>query len=158
MIRISEAAKIIGVNPETLRRWDRKGTFPAKWFFKQRRYNVEDCKFVAMQRELTNSIIIPTNATSSLLTAGDKITMDSLIKANAELNALKPPYEKMEVSKKVYKELSKHFTESNGTPIYGLKVFIRPHLRKVRLYTKSAIDKPYPTALDEFIESELKHE
>ncbi len=30
LITIQDAAKILGVNPETLRRWDRKGKFKAK--------------------------------------------------------------------------------------------------------------------------------
>lgn len=30
LITIQDAAKILGVNPETLRRWDRKGKYPAK--------------------------------------------------------------------------------------------------------------------------------
>ena len=29
LLRIREAAEIIGVNPETLRRWDREGKLPA---------------------------------------------------------------------------------------------------------------------------------
>ena len=30
LVTIQDAAKILGVNPETLRRWDRKGKFKAK--------------------------------------------------------------------------------------------------------------------------------
>jgi len=30
LITIQDAAKILGVNPETLRRWDRKGKYVAK--------------------------------------------------------------------------------------------------------------------------------
>ena len=30
VITIQEAAKLLGINPETLRRWDRKGKFKAK--------------------------------------------------------------------------------------------------------------------------------
>ena len=30
LITIQDAAKLLGVNPETLRRWDRKGKFKAK--------------------------------------------------------------------------------------------------------------------------------
>lgn len=30
VLTIKEASKILGVNPETLRRWDRSGKFPAK--------------------------------------------------------------------------------------------------------------------------------
>ncbi len=30
LITIQDAAKILGVNPETLRRWDRKGKYAAK--------------------------------------------------------------------------------------------------------------------------------
>jgi len=30
LITIQDAAKILGVNPETLRRWDRKGKYSAK--------------------------------------------------------------------------------------------------------------------------------
>lgn len=50
LLRIREAAEILGVNPETLRRWDREGKFKAVIISKRgdRRYKREDIeKFVA---------------------------------------------------------------------------------------------------------------
>lgn len=44
LLRIREAAEILGVNPETLRRWDREGKLPAIKISKRgdRRYKKED--------------------------------------------------------------------------------------------------------------------
>lgn len=44
LLRIREAAEILGVNPETLRRWDREGKLPAIIISKRgdRRYKKDD--------------------------------------------------------------------------------------------------------------------
>jgi len=44
LVRISEAAQMLGVNPETLRRWDREGRLKAVRLGKRgdRRYNSQD--------------------------------------------------------------------------------------------------------------------
>ena len=46
LITIQDAAKILGVNPETLRRWDRKGKYAAKHhpINGYRLYNEKDIK------------------------------------------------------------------------------------------------------------------
>jgi DNA (cytosine-5)-methyltransferase 1 len=49
LLRIKEAAEMLGVNPETLRRWDRDGKLLAIKVSKRgdRRYNLEDIqKFI----------------------------------------------------------------------------------------------------------------
>lgn len=50
LLRIKEAAEMLGVNPETLRRWDNDGRLKAVRFGKRgdRRYLAEDLqKFIA---------------------------------------------------------------------------------------------------------------
>jgi excisionase family DNA binding protein len=44
LLRIKEAAELLGVNPETLRRWDNKGRLKAVRIGKRqdRRYKIED--------------------------------------------------------------------------------------------------------------------
>ncbi|MBI5151338.1 MAG: helix-turn-helix domain-containing protein [Candidatus Pacebacteria bacterium] len=44
LLRISQAAEMLGVNPETLRRWDREGRLKAVRLGKRRdrRYKLED--------------------------------------------------------------------------------------------------------------------
>jgi excisionase family DNA binding protein len=44
LLRIREAAEVLGVNPETLRRWDRQGRFKAIRIGKRgdRRYRKDD--------------------------------------------------------------------------------------------------------------------
>ncbi len=53
LLRIRETAKILGVNPETLRRWDREGKLPAIIISKRgdRRYKKEDIE--AFLKKLT---------------------------------------------------------------------------------------------------------
>lgn len=49
LLRIREAAEMLGVNPETLRRWDKAGKLPAVKVSERgdRRYKLEDIlKFV----------------------------------------------------------------------------------------------------------------
>lgn len=44
LLRISQAAEMLGVNPETLRRWDRSGEFKAIKLGRRgdRRYDIKD--------------------------------------------------------------------------------------------------------------------
>ncbi|MGI8420361.1 MAG: helix-turn-helix domain-containing protein [Candidatus Levyibacteriota bacterium] len=44
LIRIKEAAELLGVNPATLRKWDKEGKLPAIKISKRgdRRYRIED--------------------------------------------------------------------------------------------------------------------
>jgi len=54
LLRIREAAEILGVNPETLRRWDREGKLKAIIISKRgdRRYKKEDIvQFVEKMKE-----------------------------------------------------------------------------------------------------------
>ncbi len=53
LLRIRETAEILGVNPETLRRWDREGKLPAIIINKRgdRRYKKEDIE--AFLKKLT---------------------------------------------------------------------------------------------------------
>lgn len=46
LLRIKEVAELLGVNPETLRRWDKEGKLPAIIVSKRgdRRYKLEDIK------------------------------------------------------------------------------------------------------------------
>lgn len=56
LLRIREAAEMLGVNPETLRRWDRNGKLPAVKISKRgdRRYNKEDIlKFIENNKKST---------------------------------------------------------------------------------------------------------
>lgn len=49
LLRIKEAAEILGVNPATLRKWDKEGKLPAIKISKRgdRRYKMEDIeKFI----------------------------------------------------------------------------------------------------------------
>lgn len=53
LLKIREAAEILGVNPETLRRWDKEGKLPAIIVSKRgdRRYKPEDIeKFIEKNR------------------------------------------------------------------------------------------------------------
>ncbi len=54
LLRIKEAAEMLGVNPETLRRWDNEGRLKAVRFGKRRdrRYVYEDLqKFIAESKK-----------------------------------------------------------------------------------------------------------
>lgn len=53
LLKIREAAEMLGVNPQTLRRWDKNGRLPAIAISKRgdRRYKEEDIlKFIAKQK------------------------------------------------------------------------------------------------------------
>jgi excisionase family DNA binding protein len=53
LLKIREAAEMLGVNPQTLRRWDKNGRLPAIAISKRgdRRYAEEDIlKFIAKQK------------------------------------------------------------------------------------------------------------
>lgn len=53
LLRIKEAAEMLGVNPETLRRWDNEGRLKAVRLGKRkdRRYSLEDLqKFIESQK------------------------------------------------------------------------------------------------------------
>ncbi len=52
LLRIKEAAEILGVNPETLRRWDKEGKLPAVKVSVRgdRRYKPEDIEKFINQR------------------------------------------------------------------------------------------------------------
>ena len=48
LVKISDAAKILGVTTVTLRNWERQGHIvPVRTFGKHRRYNLEDIKKLA---------------------------------------------------------------------------------------------------------------
>jgi len=54
LLKIREAAEMLGVNPQTLRRWDKDGRLPAIKISERgdRRYKEEDIlKFVAKQEK-----------------------------------------------------------------------------------------------------------
>lgn len=49
LLRVKETAELLGVNPATLRKWDKEGKLPAVMISKHgdRRYNIEDIeKFI----------------------------------------------------------------------------------------------------------------
>jgi len=54
LLRIKEAAEMLGVNPETLRRWDNEGRLKAVRLGKRkdRRYKEEDIKKIIENKEI----------------------------------------------------------------------------------------------------------
>ncbi len=54
LIRIKEAAEMLGVNPETLRRWDNQGRLQAVRMGKRkdRRYKVEDLQKIIEEKSV----------------------------------------------------------------------------------------------------------
>lgn len=54
LLRIKEAAEILGVNPETLRRWDNEGRLKAVRIGKRqdRRYKIEDIKKIIEEKSV----------------------------------------------------------------------------------------------------------
>lgn len=54
LLRIKEAAEMLGVNPETLRRWDNQGRLQAVRMGKRkdRRYKVEDLQKIIDEKSI----------------------------------------------------------------------------------------------------------
>lgn len=54
LLRIKEAAEMLGVHPETLRRWDRTGKLKAIIISKRgdRRYRIEEIEKLLKQRKI----------------------------------------------------------------------------------------------------------
>jgi len=57
LLRIGEAAKILGVSTSTLRRWERKGKLKAYRIGKERRYSYEQLMEILGEKKL-NAVVI----------------------------------------------------------------------------------------------------
>ena len=74
----------------------------------------------------------------------EDVTLDDLVRTRELLINIKPPYKRMEMCKKHWGLLSKHLTkvepvENKFVPsfaegYFGLKVIVKPYLKKARMY------------------------